>query len=266
MGTPFEGVMSLTPPVFSKSSLILGDVEQPKQSIYEASATQQFALGTKLAYSDGRVFRYAKNGATLLAKSRMCSGATLESKCYTIDQGATYGPLIKINDQEITMLVTTGGTWVENEYAQGMLVVNKGTGIGDFYKVVANKIQSTDTFMSIQLETPIRTTLANGSEVSMVKSCWRDVVVAPTTEEVSPAGIPLVGVTAEYYCWLQTGGYAPCLVDDSATIVKGNLVGVSGTDAGACLAVAADTTQAYGVVVYVAAADEAAIIDLKLDS
>ncbi|MCP5006520.1 MAG: hypothetical protein GY941_21660 [Planctomycetes bacterium] len=265
MGTPFEGVFSLVPPVFSKSSHIYGDVEQPLQGIYEESATQKYALGTKLSFSDGRVFRYTKNGATLLAKARMTSGATLESKCHTIAQ-TTYGPSQVVGDQEILMVVTTGGTWVENEYAQGFLVVNKVDGIGDMYKVVANRIRSTDTLMDIQLETPLRTTLVATSELSLVKSCWRDVVVAPTTEEVSPAGIPLVDVTAAYYCWLQTAGYAPFLVDDSATIVKGNLVGVPTTDAGACLAVAADTTQAYGTVVYVGAADEAAIVDLKLDS
>lgn len=264
MGTSLEGGMTLTPPVFSKR-LILGDTEQPVQSIYETSSTQKHAIGTKLVYPDGRVFRYARNGGVALSKALMCSGATLDSKCYTIAQ-TTYGPSQVAGDQEILMVVTTGGTWVENEYAEGFLVVNKVDGIGDIYKVVANKIRATDTLMDIQLETPLRTTLVATSELSLVKSCWRDVVVLPTTAEVSPAGIPLVDVAINYYSWLQTGGYAPCLVDDSATIVKGQVVGKPTTDPGACLAVAADTTFVWGVVVYVAAADEAAIIDLKLES
>ena len=59
MGTPLEGVLTLTPPAFSKR-LILGDTEQPKQTIYEESSTQELHVGTKLVYPDGRVFRYAK--------------------------------------------------------------------------------------------------------------------------------------------------------------------------------------------------------------
>ena len=264
MGVSIESPWQLTAPRYAQGVLYAG-VHQPFDTIYEQSSTQKFHLGTKLVYPDGRVFRYARNGAVALSKALMTSSGALEAKA-TDELQSTYGASADVGDYEIDVDVTTGATWVENEYADGFLVVNKSTGIGDIYKVIANKINgSDDTLMRIQLETPIRTALEATSEITFVKSPWRDVIVMPTTAEGTPAGVPLIAVTINYFCWLQTRGYAPLLVDDSDTIVKGNVVGLGGTDAGAVQAVGADTTYPYGVAVYVAAADEPAIIDLKLE-
>jgi hypothetical protein len=266
MGTPLEGVITLEPDVYSKG-VIFGDTEQPIQGIYEESSTQQLALGTKLVYGDGRVFRYAKNGGTALSKALMTASEALVTNVFDELQG-TSGTSQEVGDQQILIDVTTGGTWVENEYANGFLVVNKSTGIGDFYKVVANKIRSSDVLMDVLLEKSLITALAAGTEITMVKSPWRDVDVQPTTAEGTPAGIPLIDVTANYYCWLQRGGYAPCIVDTSEQLVKGEPAGMPATSnvAGACGPVGADTDAQWGIAVYIADAAEVAILDLTLDS
>jgi hypothetical protein len=261
-----EGLLVLTEPIYEKGPLF-GDVAQPVQGIYEESSTQQYALGTKLVYNDGRVFRYARNGAVALSKAYMTSGAALST--YALEElQSTYGTGIDEGEYEFDIDVTTGGTWVEDEYAGGFLVVNKATGMGDIYKIVANKIDgSDDTLMVIQLETPIRTNLAADSELTFVKSPWRDVIVMPTTAEGTPTGVPLIDVTINYYCWLQTGGYAPLIVDTSETLVKGGQAGYPGTPnvAGAVGDLEAVTDMWWGVAVYVATQAECAIVDLKLD-
>lgn len=266
MGTPLEGVLTLTPPSYSRG-IILGDTEQPKQTIYEESSTQQFHLGTKLVYTDGRVFRYARNGGTALVKGYMTTGEALYARVVEELQ-STSGTSQEIGDIQVLVDVTTGGSWVENEYADGFLVVNKATGIGDVYKILANKIRSTDTLMDVLLETPLRTAWDATTEVTLVKSPWREVDVMPVTAEGTPAGIPLIAVTANYFCWLQTGGYAPCIVDTSGSLVKGEPAGYPAgpTVAGACGAIGADTDALWGIAVYVATDAEAAILDLKLDS
>ena len=98
----------------------------------------------------------------------------------------------------------------------------------------------------------------------MVKNPWRDGDVMPTTAEGTPTGVPLVAVTANYYCWLQTGGYAPLYVDTSETLVKGGPVGYPGTPnvAGAVGDIEAGTDATWGIAVYVATAGEVAIVDL----
>lgn len=267
MGVSIESPWQLTAPTYAKRGSIFVPETQPLQDIHETSATQQYELGTRLVYPDGRMFRYAKNGGTALAKALMTTSEALVAAAIEELQ-STYGASAAIGDYEIDVDVTTGTTWVENEFAGGFLVVNKSTGIGDIYKIVANKIDgSDDTLMRVLLDTPIRTALAATSEITMVKNRFRDVDVMPTTAEGTPAGIPLVAVTANYYCWLQTAGYAPCTVDTGDTLVKGEPAGfpASPAVAGACGPIGADTDAFWGYAVYVATAAETAILDLHVD-
>ena len=262
-----EYPMVLSPNNYRRERILFGGVEQPLQSIYEESSTQKYALGQKLVYGDGRVFRYARNGAVALSKALMTSSAAISA--YALEElQSTYGANIDVGDYEFDIDVTTGGTWVENEYENGFLVVNKATGIGDIYKIRANKIDaSDDTLMKILLETPIRTALDATSELTFIKHPQRDVIVMPTTAEGTPAGVPLIDVTINYFCWLQTGGIAPLIVDTSETLVKGGPVGYPGTPnvAGAVGDVEAATDAIWGIAVYIATAAECALVDLKLD-
>lgn len=267
MGTSIEGAMQLTVPVYPRG-VIFGDTSDPIDDIYTTSTTQKYEVGTKLVYSDGRVFRYAKNGGVALAKAYMTTSEALVARAVDELQ-TTYGTSAEIGDVEIDIDVTTGGTWADNEYSGGFMIVNKATGIGDVYKILANAINdSDDTLMRVRLETPLRTALDATSELTLIKSPWQEVDVMPTTAEGTPAGIPLVAVAANSYCWLQTGGYAPCYVDTGETLVKGEPVGYPGTPnvAGAVGDIEGATDATWGIAVYIATAGEVAIIDLKLDS
>lgn len=268
MGVSLEGAFQLTLPSYPQG-VIFGDESQPRdQSIYEQSSTQKYELGTKLVFSDGRVFRYARNGGTALSKSLMTTSEALYGRAVEELQ-STYGTSAEIGDVEIDIDVTTGGSWTDDEFAGGFMVVNKDTGIGDIYKILANAINSSDdTLMRVRLETPIRTALDATSELTLVKSPWREVDVMPVTAEGTPAGVPLIDVTANYFCWLQTGGYAPLIVDTSETLVKGGPCGYPGTPnvAGAVGDIEAVTDATWGIAVYIATEAEVAIVDLKLDS
>jgi len=267
MGVTLEGGLHLTAPSYPKG-IILGDKSQPLQSIYEQSSTQNYHLGTKLMYDDGRVFRYALNGAVDLSKALMASSAATESKWFEIAQ-ATSGTSVEIGDQEIIVDITTGSSKAENAWADGSLVVNKSTGLGDIYKVLASKlVTGDDTKVRVLLETPIRTAWAAGSEITVMLNRWYKTVVFATTRVAVAAGVPLIDVTAAYYYWAQTGGDCPMLVDAGDTLVLGGPVGEPGTHgtAGGVGVVANDgTDEVWGFARYIADAGEAAIIDLCLD-
>ena len=266
MGTSREGVLTLTPPAFADDIIFAGDGE-PIQSVYEESASQKYQLGTKLVYPDGRVFRYAK-AAEALSKALMTSAAENYAYCDAETQ-ATSGTSVEVGDVEITVDVTTGGTWPENDFAGGWLVCVSGTAttIGDIYKIVANKITSTVTLMTVQLETPIRVAWDASSVVYMMKNAYMDVEPFPTTPVGTATGIPLIDVTIDYFFWAQRGGYAPCIVDDGETVVMGDALGhpTAVTDEGACGVVAA-TDLVWGACVMNAATDASALIDLTLDT
>jgi hypothetical protein len=267
MGTSSEGVFTLTIPSYPRG-IIFGDDSEPIQSIYEEDADQQYHLGTKLVYADGRVFRYAKDGGSGMSKALMSENDAVDSRAVDELQ-STYGTSQVIGDQEIDIDVTTGGSWTENAYGDGVMLVNKGTGIGDIYKIIANAINgSDDTLMRVLLESPIRTTLAADTELTLVYNKWRDVSTVATTAVGTPTGIPLIDVTANYFCWLQTSGQAPCICDTGENLVIGEPAGLPAapTVAGACGLIAADTDTFWGTVIYDGIAGEVALLDLKLDS
>lgn len=264
MGTSIEAPFQLTAPSFPEG-IIFGDTSQPSQTIYEQSSTQQYVLGSQLVYPDGRKFRYAYNGGVALSKAYMTQSPAGVANCQEEIQ-TTSGASVAVGDQEIVVDVTSASAITDDLYAEGWLVVNKSTGIGDIYKIVACKLLTTTT-ARLLLETPIRTALAATTEVTLVKNRWKGVVVSTTTATQTPTGVPLIDVTINYYAWLQTAGPAPIYVDTGDTIVIGNNVGTPGTAAvaGACGVQTAGTLPIWGQVMYVATGDEVALVDLHLD-
>lgn len=264
-----ESPLKLTPPTFSKG-ILFGDVEQPTQDIVTASATQNYALGTKLTYSDGRVFRYARNGGTALAKALMTCSEAQDAKLIAETQSSSGGS-VSVGDYEIVVDITTGISLSANELQGGTLIVATAPAgaIGDQYTILASEVDaSDDTLLTLRLLEPIRTAWTTSTVISIVKNRWNEVDVAATTAVGVPAGVPLIAVTANYYCWVQTKGYCAMLVDASDTIVKGEPAGKPGTNgtAGAVGLVANDGTDVvYGTCVYEASAGAPAIIDLKID-
>ncbi len=256
-----------------EKGVIDGDRGEPRLGIYEQSAGQQYEMGTKLVYGDGRVFRYAKNSsAATIVKASMTQAQVVETKTHEIVQDDYTIPL---DATQIAMKITGSGTFVRNEFAAGWFFINKGTGIGDIYKVLASHQDfdsggrgggADDTIMHLLLETKIRTALTTASEASLIPSRWYDVVVFPATHTGYAAGVTLIDITALYYFWAQTGGPAPVLVDTGETVVIGNDVGSATSVAvtGAC-GPRVTLEQSWGNVMLVGAAAEPALIWLTLD-
>ncbi len=258
----------LTPPSYRSVTINGDEGGRPYQSIYEESSTQKHALGTKLVFSDGRIFRYTKNGAAALGKSLMCQGPASVSNVVEELQ-TTSGANVEVGDEEIIVDITTGSAMAENALAGGVLVVNKSTGIGDIYGILANKVQTTDTLMRVLLDTPIRNAFSATTEITCLANPYNGAIVFPTSGQSNIAiGVPLIDVTIGYYFWAQRAGICPGIVDAGDTIVVGEPCGRPGTHgtAGGFGLVANDgTDDVWGRVLYVATAGEAALIQLTLE-
>lgn len=265
MGTSIEGGQTLTPPSYPKGPLF-GDQSEPFQTVTETSTTKQYHLGTKLIYNDGRIFRYGYNGGTALAKALMTQSPAGVGNCQGETQ-TTSGAAVAAGDQEITIDVTNASAITDDLYADGWLHVDSSTAIGDVYKVLSCKLLTTAS-ARLLLESPIRTAWSATSVVTLTKNRWQGVLVSVTTATQTPTGVPLIAVPISYYCWLQTGGPAAVVVDNGDTIVIGNNVGTPGTAAaaGCCGTQTAGTFPIWGQVMYVAAGDAVALINLSLDT
>lgn len=233
------------------------------QGILEENVAQQYILGTKKRFKDGRVFRYCKNGAGALVKGFMTQGPAVVAN-YTEEVQTGHG--IAINLSAGNILITTGATPAADLFKDGWLVVNKGAGIGQVRRILTSGSHA--TIIAVTFEGALEEAIAATSECSLIQSPFKDVIVMPVTTPTNiPSGVPAIAVTAAYYCWLQTGGPCPVIVDTGETVLIGQPVGLPGTSAvaGAC-GVNVTITTRWGMVMFVAAAAEPALINLQLDT
>jgi hypothetical protein len=184
------------------------------QGLYETSSTQKEALGTLRIEPDGRKFRYAYNDSTEIACGVTTSMATLVANHINKSVAAA----VAIGDTEVQ--VTVGATAVTaDQYKDGYLQVNDGTGQGHQYLIDTNTACAASGNTIVTLCDPIRVALvASGtSEVSLIPNPWYKVVVQATTT-TGAAGVTITVVPASHYYWSQTGGLG-CVLSNGTDAV-----------------------------------------------
>lgn len=184
------------------------------QGLYEQSSTRKEIVGTLRITQDGRRFRYAKAGEALTAGNMgicIVETATLTDEVQT-GYGASKG------DYNITLNITAGGTLSVDDLKGGYLYINDNDIEGTIYEIAGNAALAVgDGTLSISLEDPLKEDLAVTAEVCIVASPWYGVTES-TTEESTPAGVPLIDVTNAYYYWAQTGGLANVLMGGTPAV------------------------------------------------
>ena len=246
-------------------------------SIFEASATQLYKVGTKLELDDGRTFRYAKAGATALVQAYMAQAAVPLAKTINVVQ-ASHAQAAG-DRGKIRCLVTTGGiaaseAWtVDDGLAGGYLQCVKVSPsvLGDIYTIASSKMIS-ETIIELELTTPWRNAMLATGEVTLTMNKFFATVVVPKgTGTAVAVGVPACAVTANYWYWSQTKGPASLIVDTGDTIVAGQYVGNPRTAAvdGACGPSTTVTTEilreVWGTAIRVSTAGEPALVDLCLE-
>jgi len=186
----------------------------PYQGIFETSTTQKHKLGEKLQLYDGRVFYYAK-ASEALSKSKL---ATFKSTINAEDT-VTVAHAIGVNKVKVTAAAAISA----NQFAEGYLVVDEGTGAGDVYKIKGHPAISSGSVGEIELYDGLRTAWATAdTDVILYQNPFSEIQEANTDGIELPAGVPLVDVSANEYFWLQTWGWAAVLIDGTAGAL-GNL-------------------------------------------
>ena len=85
---------------------------------------------------------------------------------------------------------------------------------------------------------------AGTDKAGLIKSPYKDVVVAPGAVAGRFIGVTCADLEANYFGWVQVAGLASVKIDGAPAV--GTLVGASSNHAGQLLAVGADTTPAVG--------------------
>lgn len=181
-----------------------------KQGIFEESETAKYRVGDVLRLSDGRAFRYAKNGAAALTghgKMLQSAGDIETDKIvYTAAIGAS------------TIGLKTSSAQASST-EEGYLNINDGTGQGQYFKVrysEAHPSSASHTLITVYDPVTTATAVAN-SKGSLSYNPWMKVVIQASSTEWC-CGVQLIPVTASYYFWVQTWGICCVLSGDTAGV------------------------------------------------
>jgi len=216
--------------------------------------TQLFSLGTKLEDVWGRVFRYVEYGGTI-AQASMVEAEAPDGAHDDLDIVAAV-----VGD---TAVVTTTTVSLDvNEYAQGWLLSELLVS-GIAYPIKSHLVYVTAA-ATIQLWIPIRTSIAADADISLVKSKYKEVIIAAAAAVAAVVGANAgTGAVDGRYGWVQTRG--PAKVLTAGTAVIGEVVTVI-TTAGAIGPTGADdVSMRVGQVINVGPTTEWSLIDLQLE-
>ena len=216
------------------------------------SSSQKHALGTKMVFVDGREYSYAENGGSAIAEGLLVAAEAPEAQHDEDLAVATAAA----GSSSIT--VTLGSTAAAKDlYKDGYLFLNKPTAtstVHEFYKIKSHPQAAAAATLELTLydNDKLHTAITNGTDTAgLLKSPYKDIVVAPAAVAGRLVGLTVNNFTASYYGWVQTAGLAVGKID--GTPAFGTLVGASSNHAGQMLAVGADTTPAIARVHGVAA-------------
>ena len=192
--------------------------------------TQRAPLGTRMTFPDGRVFRYAKAGATALD-----IGKVMQECVVTTGHTKDLVPAATAIGETVVTLTNATTAVTANMYAEGYLFVNAGPGVGQTCTIKSHPAEATgigNYCVTLEPEDALQVALvAATSKIGVRKNLYKDIVVAAIAKTGPPIGVTPSAVTEEYYFWLQTWG--PCAVLTNGTVIRALAVGPSGTTAGA---------------------------------
>lgn len=192
----------------------------------ETSTVKQHVLGTKYEDEYGRIYRYARAGATALDPGKLVVNADSDADGTNRTVARTYAAGAK------EIIVDAGGAVAADAFADGTLTVNDATGEGVTVEVAGNTVTTGAAEMTVTLKEPIPVALTvDVSEVTLQKSPWDAVVISATDKADMPVGVPNVAVAIDAYCWVQTRGTCATLVDTDST-VKGDMLTIGDAVAG----------------------------------
>ena len=190
------------------------------------------ALGTRGVTGDGRVFYWAKNGATEINAHRLVATSVYQSnitESMDLDIGTNVSGVTSL-----TVKFTCPPA--ANEYADGTLTFGVSPGYGT-YKVKSHVVgvSTTKTAVTLYEDDKLRQALTSGTtKVGLHRNPYASVIINPAAPTGAAIGVTPVVVPIANYFWLQTWGRGGVIADTSPVV--GERLTVSSVSAGGVIA------------------------------
>lgn len=197
------------------------------------------ALGTIATTGDGRVYRWALNGGSALAGSVLVAspvqhGASALTGGLELTSAVAAGALkFKIAAAAASGLSTAIS---RDQYKDGFMTVDTNAGgLSGPYKIKANDAGSSVLAAEFELypNDAIVAAMTTVTNIGIRVNPYSSVVVAPASAVSTTLGVTPGPVAANYYFWVQTGGWAQVQADAA---VAANSTFTLGATAGAIAA------------------------------
>lgn len=220
-------------------------------------------LGARIITRDGRVFRFARIGAVAAV-----AGSVYQSSAPIAGNLAQTPAAAAIGATSVTISTITT-TVVQNQYSEGWLQVDTTPGNGIAYGVDSHNAATGGAgacTVNLVKDEAVQVALTTASRVGLIANPYADIIVNPTTNTGITVGVPLVAAAIGAYCWIQTRGFCPVLINGTPGVGIG--VVISATTAGAVdvAAVAAEiNTRRIGRMMQVGVSTKNNAVYLELD-
>lgn len=186
--------------------------------------------GTLMYFEDGRLFRWAQNGAVALLPGRLLQQSVRVAGHFSglvVQEARAIGAA--------TIALTNATTAITaNQYQFGYANIHDGAGEGHKYAIKSHPAEATGTgtvIITLEDDDTIRVALTVATSlVGLRRHPYDEVIVNPTTPTGVPVGVTCVDVPIDNFFWCQTHG--SCTVLINGTVIVGNLVTAGATTAG----------------------------------
>lgn len=213
-----------------------GSVLLSGNDVLVTTASKRYPLGTRGYTRDGRVFRYARNGATALVAARPVQAIAPLAGAIGLHGGTTK---TKANATRVTVISGATGVFTTvNAYADGYLFSyssSTGKGGGLYAQIKSHTTQTAtatgkvvvDLYSGEGLYSPSTIVGTTAIKLGLVHNPYNKVIVKPSGSLTAPiVGVTIRPVSANYYFWIQTWGPA-CIRADSLAFKVAQAVGAS---------------------------------------
>lgn len=175
------------------------------QNVYQTSTTPIAKLGQRAVTPDGREWVYAR------AQAAVAKGLV------AIPNGVTAVDTVSSStdaQSRIVYITKASAGWTVDEFADGWVVVDDGTGVGQTGKIKTN---TTDT-LELYPETAFTTALSVVDSDITIRTPWYVDPAAITVKIQSAVGIAQVAFAAADYGWLLTDGVGTVIAGEALTV------------------------------------------------
>jgi len=175
--------------------------------IYAESETQKAPLGTRMAWADGRVYKYFQNGAGAQAAGKLMQQPTL-----LVGWDNSVKPVAAaIGATQIGCSATIGTSVVDTNIevtacVDGFIGVRSGAGQGYQYQIKSHTAISSNSAFTMNLYDPLLIALGATASCCLIRNPYKDLIVSEATATGAIIGVATIVHTADYFGWCQTWG------------------------------------------------------------